>query len=144
MLSQDPLNKSIALLGRWEGGKVGYSMWNERSRAVTGHDEGPRHLPHHILQEAPEAPLTGTYSAHPKLHLFAVPLPRTTSRAPSLLPACRRRLPVRFAGRPDDAVLLLARKPFDAGDLPGLAGPGLELQLDFVNDIYSKVILGCE
>ncbi|KAG2448698.1 hypothetical protein HYH02_006054 [Chlamydomonas schloesseri] len=47
----------------------------------------------------------------------------------------------RFAGRPDDdAVLLLARKPFDGGDVTGLAGPGLSLQLDFVNDIYSKYV----
>lgn len=50
--------------------------------------------------------------------------------------------PRRFSDREDNAVLLLNRKPFDKASLSSLVGEGLQLQSDFVNDIYSKVRWG--
>ncbi|GIL77380.1 hypothetical protein Vretimale_2793 [Volvox reticuliferus] len=46
----------------------------------------------------------------------------------------------RFEGRDDVAVLLLNRKPFNKDSLSSLVGEGLQLQHDFVNDIYSKYV----
>lgn len=46
----------------------------------------------------------------------------------------------RFEGKPDNAVVLLARKPFDKASAGLLASEGMALAPDFCNDIYSKYV----
>ena len=52
---------------------------------------------------------------------------------------CTRTHACRFGNKPDPAVVLLFKKPFNKDALSSLASGGTTLTADFCNDIYSKV-----